>query len=136
MKISPKQNRLIHAALRHLGLSDDEYRTILARVAHVSSATELDHQSFEALMAFFEWLGFNKTPRAPSFGKNRAGMASPGQVQLIRELWHEYTRGQAGAAELDKWLAGKWHASSLRFLTKADAQKAITAVFAMKRRAA
>jgi hypothetical protein len=61
-------------------------------------------------------------------------MASTRQVQYIRVLWHKYTRGNAGAAEFDKWLLHKWHVSSLRFLTSADAQKAITALRSMTQR--
>ena len=133
MTISPKQNRMLHAARRNLGLAEDEYRTILARLAQVSSATELDQEGFDAVVAFLEHLGFSKVPRGPDYGK-RDGMATPGQVALIRELWHEYTRGQAGAAELDKWLLHKWRVSSLRILPKDTAQKGITALFAMKRR--
>ena len=63
-------------------------------------------------------------------------MATPGQVQLIRALWREYTRFRSGDRDLDTWLLNKWKVSSLRFLTKADAQKAITALLAMKRRTA
>lgn len=61
-------------------------------------------------------------------------MATPGQLALIRALWAEYTGGRAGEAELAKWIGAKWHVTHLRFLRKDAAQKAITALKAMKAR--
>jgi hypothetical protein len=64
-----------------------------------------------------------------TFG-NRPGMASPGQVKLIRALWTEYT-GRNDDAALDKWLDHKFHVTALRFATSAVAQRAITALRSM-----
>ena len=63
-------------------------------------------------------------------------MASFAQLELVRVLWCEYTGGNAGEDELNKWLLGTWKISSLRFLRKDAAQKVITALKAMKARAA
>jgi hypothetical protein len=134
MPISRKQQKLLFAAKRALGLSDEGFATILARMGDVGSITELERDGFEAILAFFEHLGFNSEPAGESWGDRRRGMASTRQVQYIRVLWHKYTRGNAGAAEFDKWLLHKWHVSSLRFLTSADAQKAITALRSMTQR--
>lgn len=59
MSLSHKQLALIHVARRKLDLSDETYRTALAKVAGVGSATELDQQGFEALMGLFAYLGFD-----------------------------------------------------------------------------
>lgn len=136
MPISDNQRKLLHVARRKLGLSEAMYRTALVEIAGVTSSTELDREGFEAMLGFFEYLGFEPLKaRGPSYGE-RPGMASFAQIELIRSLWHEYTRGKAGEDELNKWLLRCWKVSSLRFLTKGDAQKAITALKAMKTRAA
>lgn len=137
MSISHKQLALIHVARRKLDLSEETYRTALAKVAGVGSATELDQQGFEALMGLFAYLGFDPVrPGGKDFGP-REGMASFAQCELIRALWHEYTRQMyEGEDELNKWLFRSQKVSLLRFLTSAKARKVITALKAMKSRAA
>lgn len=64
-------------------------------------------------------------------------MASFAQLELIRQLWQEHTGfAYEGEAELEAWLLRCFKVSTLRFLTKAQAQKAITALIAMRRRSA
>lgn len=135
MPLSKKQKALIHVAKAKLGLGEDAYRSCLVQIAGVESSAELDRDGFDAIMGYFEYLGFRPVvPRGPTYGE-RPGFASPAQVLLIRDLWAEYTHGAAENA-LNTWLARCWKVASLRFLTKADAQKAITALKAMKARAA
>jgi hypothetical protein len=63
-------------------------------------------------------------------------MASYAQVELVRALWREFTGGQyEGEEELNKWLLRSFRLSSLRFLTAKEAQRVITALKAMSRRA-
>ncbi|MEP5730738.1 MAG: regulatory protein GemA [Sulfitobacter sp.] len=102
----------------------------------MSSATELDRDGFNAIMGFFEYLGFAPLVATGADYGNRPGMASFAQLELVRALWHEYTGGKAGEDELNKWLLGTWKTSSLRFLRKDAAQKVLTALKAMKARAA
>ncbi|ABG30066.1 regulatory protein GemA [Roseobacter denitrificans] len=136
MKLTNKQMALLHVAKSKLDLSEHQYRATLVQIAEVTSATELDQDGFDAIMGFFEYLGFTPlTPRAKDYG-TRPGMASFAQIELILALWHEYTGGKAGEAELNKWLLRTWKISSLRFLSKAMAPKAITALKSMKARAA
>lgn len=65
----------IHIAKQQLGLSDDEYRAILARVAGVSSAKQLTNRNVGNVLAEFRRLGFvpkpakkagRKAPRPPA----------------------------------------------------------------------
>lgn len=136
MSLSRKQYALIAVARKKLGLSDDEYRSALTLIAGVTSTTELDPEGFEAMMGFFEWRGFvPEQANGPSYG-DRPGMASFAQLELIRTLWREYTRGKGDEASLTKWLERTFKVSSPRFLTKTDGQRAITALKAMKARAA
>ena len=61
-------------------------------------------------------------------------MATPAQVTLIRKLWDEYTGGAGTDLTLGKWLARTFKTSALRFVTREEGQKAITALKAMKAR--
>lgn len=96
MPISRKQQRVLFAAKRHLGLNDAEFAMVLARVGDLASITELEQGRFDAVVAFFQHMGFNSVPAGESWGDRRPGMASSRQVQYIRVLWHEYTNGRAG----------------------------------------
>jgi len=136
MPITRNQITLLHVAKSKLGLSDAEYRAALVHICGVTSSRELDTGGFEALLGFFEYLGFTPlTARGPNYGA-RPGMASFAQIELIRALWSEYTDGRAGEEELTKWLERTWRVSSLRFLRAAVAPKVITALKAMKARRA
>lgn len=136
MELSKKQIRLIHVAKTKLGIDDDQYRSILANLCGVTSSTELDQAGFELLMGFFEYQGFKPMTRNGANYGPRPGMASYAQLELIRALWFEYSKGRAGESELNKWLERCFKLTSLRFLDKATAPKVITALKAMKARAA
>lgn len=135
MSITSRQIALLKVAARQLGWSDGFYRSALAQIAGVTSATELDREGFEAMMGFLEYSGFTPlVAKEPDYGK-RPGMASWAQIELIRNIWAELTRhAYPGEDELNKWLERFFHASSLRFLSAGDARKAITALKAMKAR--
>ena len=136
MSISKRQLALLWTAKTKLCLPDETFRTALVQLCGVTSTKELDRDGFETLMGFFEHIGFAPSkPIGASYGE-RSGMASFAQLELIRQLWHEYTRHMAGEDELNKWLRSKWHVDSLRFVTKDQAQKMIGALKAMKARAA
>ena len=136
MTIRPRQTRLLHVARRQLALPDDAYRSILVNLAGVTSSTELDQAGFDTVLAYFEWLGFKPVlPRGPNYGA-RPGMATFTQMELIRALWAEFTRGEGTAEGLNVWIERCFKVSSLRFLTLDGARKAITALKAMKARAA
>jgi len=136
MILSKKQIALLHVAKARLHLSYNTYRSDLVELAGVTSSTDLDQEGFTVLMGFFEYLGFAPLDaKGPDYG-NRPGMASFAQIELIRTLWREWTRGKGDEAGLCTWLERTFKVSSLRFLTKGHGQKAITALMAMKRRAA
>ncbi|NIZ15749.1 phage protein GemA/Gp16 family protein, partial [Phaeobacter sp. HF9A] len=80
----------------------------------------------------------NSTTKSPQKRGDyqRPGMASFAQIELIRDLWHEHTHGKAGEEQLNLWLERCWKISSLRFLEATVAPKVITALKAMKARAA
>ena len=132
MALTRKQLSLIHVARRQLGLDDAEYRAILGAAAGVASASKLDTDGLAAVIRHFEARGF--TPTGPRPYGERYGMASDAQVGRLRALWAEYTHHQGDDRSLGKWLDRTVKTSHLRFLTRADARKAITALAAMVRR--
>lgn len=136
MPLSKRQIALIHVAKTKLGLDDDLYRAVLVNLCGVTSSTELDQAGFDTVMGFFEWRGFKPMTRNGANYGPRPGMASYAQLELIRALWFEYSQGRAGEGELNKWLERCFKLTSLRFLDKATAPKVITALKAMKTRAA
>lgn len=135
MTLSNKQKAVLHVAKSKLKLTDAQYRSALVQIADATSSTELDQGGFEAMMGFFEYLGFAPmVSRGADYG-SRPGMASFAQIELIRVIWSEYTNG-ADEDALNKWLLRSFKVSSLRFVTKPAAQKAIAALKHMKRRSA
>jgi hypothetical protein len=135
MTLTNPQKTILHVAKAKTNLSDAGYRSALAQIAGVTSSTELDRAGFEAMMGYFDYLGFRpKEAKGASYGE-RLGMASWAQIELIRTLWTEITGGAYdGEAELNKWLLRSFKVSSLRFLKKEAAPKVITALKAWKAR--
>lgn len=134
--LSRSQFAILAVTRKRIGLDEDRWRAVLAQAAGVASATELDRDGFDAVMGLLDYLGMCPgAVRGPTYGK-RPGFATPAQVQLIRELWWEWswTEGDDDASGLNTWLKRSFGIDTLRFLTGADAGKAITALKAMKAR--
>lgn len=135
MTINRKQIALIHVIRAKLAWDDELYREVLVKIGGVTTSTELTQQGFEAVLAYAEHCGFTPLAReTPRYG-NRPGMATHGQLALIRELWREVhgTRDCDDAA-LTGWLLKYHKVSSLRFLTMDAARKVITGLKAWKTR--
>ena len=130
MALTRQQLAAIHVGKKALGLADDDYRAILHRVAGATSARQLDSLGFELVIEHFASLGWRPSFRRPYLGR-RPGMASPGQVTLMRTLWDRYTRGEGVDLTLGKWLKRTFGVSALQFVTAAQALKAIDALRAM-----
>lgn len=134
MPLSRNKLAVLHIARKKLSLDEATYRRLLVQIAGEVSAKDLDDDGFRAVMGFFEYLGFApQHSQGQDYGQ-RAGMASFAQLELIRTLWDEYTRFEGSADNLNKWVLRTFKVSSLRFLTKPVAQKAITALMKMKAR--
>lgn len=133
MPLSREQIALIHVAKDRVGMDEDDYRAVLRRVGGVESSRQLDAAGFTAVMKVFERCGFQSDAARKAFG-NRTGMASAGQVQLIRKLWQEFAGAEAADKSLGVWLDRKFKVSSIRFVTAAAAPKVIAALTAMAER--
>jgi hypothetical protein len=125
-----RQLALIAVARKAVQLDEDAYRTLLMRAGGVESARELDAPGFDLLMREFRRLGFVSDFCKANLGA-RPGMATPGQVALIRGLWCEFTEGQGDDGTLGKWIESKFKISALRFLPRDRANKVIHALRAM-----
>lgn len=106
--------KLIHHAVRKISMADEDYRTMLRRVAGVDSSKTLDDAGFDAVMAEFKRLGFTSSRRQAAYGE-RPGMASGRQVGLIHSLWRQYC-GDDDENGLRLFLEKKFAVSSLRFV--------------------
>ena len=124
--ISMQQKAVIHVARSQLGMSDEDYRALLFRVASVRSSVDLEKSGFEALMAEFERLGFRKVKSRVQTGR-REGMATPAQVGKIFALWKSYG-GAGDDLHMRRWLEKYFHVSHVRFLDDRRASKAIVAL--------
>jgi len=132
LKMSRKQLAVIGVARKRLALDEDVYRDILRQVAGVESTLDLDWIGFTRVMERFKQLGFESTWSKRTFG-NRAGMASPAQVETIRGMWRDWS-GADHERALAAWLQRTCKVSALRFVDPEAAGKAINGLRAMLKR--
>ena len=133
--LTSKQLGLIHVAKARLGLEDHEYRELLESVAGVRSAKALKPRDFPFLMERFAELGFVSDFAARSYG-HRRDMATPAQVEYIRQLWKDCHGGELDEAHLGNWLYRQFKVSALRFVDCHTARQAIKALLDWNRKRA
>ena len=131
--LSPKKIALLHVARKQLGLSGDDYRGILLQEGGCESSVDLDELGFERVIAYLNGLGFRSNWTKRTFG-NRPGMASPGQIGLMRKLWTDYHGPDDSEAGLNAWLTKYHKVSALRFVTAEKANAVINALREMAER--
>lgn len=132
--MTKRHHGLLRIARLRLGMSDDDWRAMLARVAGVASSRELTPHTFQLVMEELGRLGFASTWSRNTFGGVRPGMATPGQLVLIRDLWRDFTDGAGDDVSLGRFMAGKGWPSHLRFLDSPTARKVIGALRAMMKK--
>lgn len=74
----------IHVAKAQLGLDDETYRALLARIAGVRSAKDLNKRQIGAVLAEFERLGFK--PNTPKKAGRAVPKAAPGRAAMIGKI--------------------------------------------------
>ena len=74
----------IHVAKAQLGLDDDTYRALLARIAGVRSAKDLNTRQIGAVLAEFERLGW--VPKSAKKAGRTAPKAAPDRQALIGKI--------------------------------------------------
>jgi hypothetical protein len=133
MTIPPDKIAVIQVAKKQLGLTDDYYRAMLLGAAGVRSSRDLNDYTFGLVMEELQRLGFKSDFAKRNFG-HRLGMASPGQVALIRERWAAFTDGKGTDASLGIWMGRRGWPCALRFLDATTARKVIGALTSMLKR--
>jgi hypothetical protein len=129
--ITKKQIALLHVAKRDLGLTEDDYRAILARYGRCGSAADLTGPGFTAVMKYFTALGFRSAWTQRTYGY-RPTLATPGQIDLIRSLWQRFSgEPDENDAAVNQWLAKFQKVGALRFVDNKRAAKVISALKAM-----
>lgn len=83
MSISKAILSKIHIAKQQLAMDDDIYRGLLARVAGVRSAKELNERQAGAVLREFERLGFKPLPSKRTKGKPHNFNQLPGEIEVI-----------------------------------------------------
>lgn len=127
MSLPLSKLKLLHVARRQLGIEEEAWRAILRQHGGVASSRELSQGGFDGVMLRLGQLGFKSTSPLKPLPRRR-GMSPPGQAQLIRHLWAEFTDGKGTDASLGKWLEGRFKVSALRFVDEELAPKAIGAL--------
>ncbi len=135
MVINSRQLSLLQVGRRHLGLTEDQWRALLIRLGGSNSAAQLTPEGFEAVLATMERLGFAPFGAVGPYFGDRAGMATPKQVQYVRDMWRRYTGRQFEEAEMNRWLQAKFGVSSLRFADLRTVSRVIAALKDMTARA-
>ncbi|MCM2318084.1 MAG: regulatory protein GemA [Pseudomonas sp.] len=74
----------IHIAKKDLGLDDDTYRALLARVAGVRSAKDLNPRQVSAVLAEFQRLGWQ--PVAAKKAGRKAPKPAPDRAALVGKI--------------------------------------------------
>jgi phage gp16-like protein len=128
----------IHVAKKRLGLDDDTYRLIIARVcAGKTSAAGLDEAERGALLDEFKRLGFREgnsfTTKLSDFTDRQP------QVRLIRGLWADCKAlgviSDASEKALRKFVKRQTGKEALQWLTAIDGNKVVEGLKVMKSRA-
>ena len=87
--------KTIHTAKSVLGLTDEEYRGILAGAAGIDSAKELKTwNQYNAIMASFSKLGFKKSKKDIAEDKRNPAWITARQEYYIRGLWKLASRNK------------------------------------------
>ncbi|MDR0759671.1 MAG: regulatory protein GemA [Treponema sp.] len=131
---------LIHIAKKDVGITDEDYRSLLSGAAEVESAAELEYEyQFNAVMKAFENLGFKSARRGEAGKKTRprwtdAWGGTPNQRAKIEVMWRTCARNPADKA-LRVFIKRITHVDHPRFLNSVLAQKVIIALEVMMRKA-
>jgi phage gp16-like protein len=134
MPLSRSQIAVLHVAKKKLALDDDSYRAVLRNYGGADSAADLSFEGFANVMRRMTALGFKSEWTKRTFGV-RLGMASPAQVDYIRDLWQKFHGVDEKEAALSAWLRRFHKVDALRFLDAKKAGSVITALKSMSARA-
>lgn len=119
-RLDRKRLALVHIVKKELGLSDQDYRCILGRIAGVASSKDLDEAGFRKLMRFFV--------RSEYFRANTFGLT------LKQKLFIKALAGQLGwdPAHLRNFIRKYYQRDGLEALDRRTASKLIESLKAVQ----
>lgn len=123
--------KLIHIAKRALGMTDEDYRALLLRVAGVKSSSDLTLEGFDAVMAEFNRLGFvhTKSKRKPKgAGGTAPNRPTPAQWRLIEDRAKRVGYDGLEDPRFIAWVKPRGKVEHPRFLDMNGAQRVIGAL--------
>lgn len=129
--ISGAQIRLVRTAVSRLGLSEEDYRSLLAQVG-AKTAKDLDQDTIQVVMKSLEKLGWKSTDRRPRGNDSGSGShATTAQLRMIQALWKERARVKTDDAlnAFAKRITGR---HKLEWLTVHDIRKLKKAIEELK----
>lgn len=116
----------IHIAKKDLGLDDETYRALLARVAGVRSAKDLNPRQIGAVLAEFSRLGWASTP-AKKHGR-KAPKAAPDRVKLVGKIEAFLAEAKRSWAYADGIAMRMFQVERVEWLDPAQLQKMVAAL--------
>ncbi|NUM72256.1 MAG: regulatory protein GemA [Ignavibacteriaceae bacterium] len=127
-KISPKQITLIHTAKSRLGISEDNYRSLLAS-HNAQSSKDLTADQATAVIATLAKMGF-KTAQHTRTGQARI---SGRQMHLVAKMWNEHPAVYAKTEEaLNSFCKRITGVDKVAWLTAKQCSKLIKAIENLK----
>lgn len=135
---NPTRNKLIakvKIAQKQLGISDDDYRAMLAERYGVDSSTRLKGAQLGNLIQHMERLGFKPRPSAKSKARK---LADDCQSRMIRGIWIELHQlgvvRNADEMALAAYVKRQTGVERLEWLTMAQASNVIESLKAWRER--
>ncbi|WP_454840983.1 gp16 family protein [Pseudomonas hormoni] len=116
----------IHIAKKDLGLDDETYRALLARVAGVRSAKDLNPRQIGAVLAEFSRLGWESAP-AKKHGR-KAPAAAPDRVKLVGKIEAFLAEAKRSWAYADGMAMRMFQVERVEWLDPAQLQKMVAAL--------
>ena len=116
----------IHIAKKDLGLDDETYRALLARVAGVRSAKDLTPRQIGAVLAEFARLGWESKPTKKQGRK--APTAAPDRVKLVGKIEAFLAEAKRSWAYADGMALRMFKVERVEWLDPQQLQKVVAAL--------
>lgn len=118
--------QLIHIAKSQLGLSDDDYRAVLASVSKKSSCSDMTIFELDEVLKAFNTLGF-RVKKLETKEVELGRHTSKEQMDYIKGMWELVSRNKSDSA-LYSFISRISGAAHPRFMNEKGAQKVIIAL--------
>lgn len=116
----------IHIAKKDLGLDDETYRALLARVTGVRSAKDLNPRQIAAVLAEFTRLGWESIP-AKKHGR-KAPAAAPDRAKLVGKIEAFLAEAKRSWAYADGMAMRMFKVERVEWLDPGQLQKMVAAL--------